>query len=128
MILLELANLNCHILSHWATFMYVAFYFILYFIFIFCNPAVRLQNTINQCDEWHRLGSGSGSSSSTMPIRRTYRVINGKNTWNRVTVARDAEAESNVFKDEELGTKGSNNCLYMGSVEVIRSASLHREG
>jgi len=51
-ILLELPNLNCHILSHWATFMYVAFYFILYFIFIICNPAARLQNTINQCDEF----------------------------------------------------------------------------
>jgi len=50
-ILLELPNLNGHILSHWGTFMYVAVYFILYFILFFWNPAVRLQNTINQCDD-----------------------------------------------------------------------------
>jgi len=29
-ILLELSNLNCHILLHWATFMYVAFYIVFY--------------------------------------------------------------------------------------------------
>jgi len=41
---------RCHILLHFATFMHVALYFILYFIF-FWNPAVRLQHTINQYDQ-----------------------------------------------------------------------------
>jgi len=35
LILLELPNLKCLILSHWVTLMYVAFYFILYFTFYF---------------------------------------------------------------------------------------------
>jgi len=49
----EYDSLKCHIFSHWATFMYVAFYFILYCIvfLFFYNPVVRLQNTVNQCDE-----------------------------------------------------------------------------
>jgi len=39
LIVLELPNLNCHILSQWATFMYIAFYFILYFIFYFLESS-----------------------------------------------------------------------------------------
>jgi len=70
MILLERLNLNCHILSHWATFMYVAFYFVLYFIFIFCNPAVRLQNTINQCDDDELLAVGACKLSRWQRVTR----------------------------------------------------------
>jgi len=32
LILLELSNLNCHVLLYWATFMYVAFYIVFYIL------------------------------------------------------------------------------------------------